>query len=41
MNQIAGTAVALLEASQPSFKRYTKQIVKNAKTLAEELKKRG
>lgn len=41
MNQIAGTAVALLEASQPSFKRYTKQIVKNAKILAEELRKRG
>ncbi len=41
MNQIAGTAVALLEASQPSFKRYVKQVIKNAKLLAEELKKRG
>lgn len=41
MNQIAATAVALKEAMHPSFKKYTKQVVKNAKTLANELKKRG
>lgn len=31
---IAGKAVALLEASQPEFKTYAQQIVKNAKALA-------
>ncbi|HBB76827.1 MAG: Serine hydroxymethyltransferase [Candidatus Levybacteria bacterium GW2011_GWC1_40_19] len=40
-NQTAAIAVALLEASHPSFKKYASQIVANAKTLAEELKKRG
>lgn len=34
---IAGKAVALLEASQPEFKVYAQQIVKNAKALAIEL----
>ncbi|MBR1753654.1 serine hydroxymethyltransferase [bacterium] len=34
---IAGKAVALLEASKPEFKQYAEQIVKNAKTLSEEL----
>ncbi|MCX6722878.1 MAG: serine hydroxymethyltransferase, partial [Candidatus Staskawiczbacteria bacterium] len=29
------------EASTPAFKKYAKQIVKNAKALAEELKKHG
>jgi len=38
---IAGIGVALGEAMAPSFKTYAKQIVKNAQTLAEELKKRG
>ena len=38
-NQTAAIAVSLLEASGPSFKIYVKQIVKNAKVLAEELKK--
>ena len=38
-HQTAGIAVALLEASKPSFKTYGAQIVKNAKALAEELKK--
>ena len=31
---IAGKAIALLEASQPEFKTYAEQVVKNAKTLA-------
>ncbi len=37
-NQTAAIAVALYEASQPKFKKYGEQIVKNAKTLAEKLK---
>ncbi|MEK7540706.1 MAG: serine hydroxymethyltransferase [Patescibacteria group bacterium] len=41
MHQIAGIAVCLKEASAPAFKKYSSQIVKNAKTLAEELKKYG
>lgn len=36
-NQTAAIAVALYEASQPSFKRYAKQVVKNAKVLAKVL----
>jgi len=38
-NQIAATAVALKEASEGSFRRYARQVVKNAKALAEMLKK--
>ncbi len=41
INQIAAVAVALKEANQPSFKQYAKQVVKNAKVLAGELKKKG
>jgi len=41
INQIAAVAQAFFEAQQPAFKRYAKQIVKNAKTLADGLKKRG
>ena len=41
MNQVAAISVALEEATQPSFKKYIKQVVKNAKVLAEELKKKG
>ena len=41
MNTIAAIGVALGEADTNQFKSYTKQVVKNAKTLAEELKKRG
>lgn len=41
MNQIAAVAVALKEASVPAFKSYAKQVVKNAKVLANELKKLG
>jgi len=40
-NQTAGIAVALYEASQPSFKKYARQIVKNAEMLAEELVRGG
>jgi len=36
-NQTAGIAIALHEASQPSFKRYAAQIVKNSKALAKVL----
>lgn len=38
MNKIAGIAVALGEASTADFKKYALQIVKNAKTLADELR---
>lgn len=38
---IAAKAVAFGEALQPEFKIYTKNIVKNAKTLANELKTHG
>jgi glycine hydroxymethyltransferase len=40
-NQIAGVAVALKEASTPAFIKYAEQIKKNAKTLSDELKKKG
>jgi glycine hydroxymethyltransferase len=40
-HQTAAIAVALKEAMQPEFKTYAEQVVKNAKTLAEELKARG
>ena len=41
MNQIAAVAVALKEAMSSAFKKYAHQVVKNAKVLAEELKKLG
>jgi glycine hydroxymethyltransferase len=41
MNQIAAVAVALYEAAQPVFKKYTKQVVKNAQALSSELQKLG
>ncbi|HEY5973460.1 MAG TPA: serine hydroxymethyltransferase [Geobacteraceae bacterium] len=41
MHVIAAKAVALKEAQTPAFKTYQEQIVKNAKTLADELMKRG
>lgn len=41
INQVAAIAVALAEAMKPEFKKYAKQVIKNAKTLAAELKKRG
>jgi len=41
MNQIAAVAVALKEAASPAFKKYAKQVKKNAKVLSDELKKLG
>jgi glycine hydroxymethyltransferase len=41
MHTIAAKAVAFGEALRPEFKTYAEQILKNAHTLAEELKKRG
>ena len=41
MHVIAGKAVCFGEALKPEFKEYQKQIIKNAKVLAEELVKRG
>jgi glycine hydroxymethyltransferase len=40
-HMIAAKAVAFHEALQPEFKRYAKQVVENAKTLAEGLVERG
>lgn len=40
-HQTAAIAVALYEAAQPNFKVYGRQVVKNAKKLAAELKTRG
>ncbi len=40
-NAIAAIAVCLKEAASPAFKKYARQIVKNAKVLAEELVKHG
>lgn len=40
-NQIAAVAVALKEAKSPAFKKYAKQIVKNAAKLADELGRLG
>lgn len=40
-NNIAGVAVTLKEASTGEFKKYAKQVIKNAKTLAGELQKLG
>jgi len=41
LNQIAAMAVALKEATTSAFNKYAKQIIKNATTLSEELKKLG
>jgi glycine hydroxymethyltransferase len=41
MHVIAAKAVALQEALQPAFREYQRQILKNAKALAEGLLKRG
>ncbi|HXK32312.1 MAG TPA: serine hydroxymethyltransferase [Candidatus Paceibacterota bacterium] len=38
---IAAKAVCFLEAMKPSFKRYQKQIILNAKAMADEFKKQG
>ena len=37
----AGVAVALKEAAQPAYREYCRQVVKNAKALAEGLRARG
>ncbi len=39
-NTIAAVAVSLAEAAKPDFKKYAKQIVKNAQVLAKELRAR-
>lgn len=41
MNQIAGVAVALKEASSSGFKKYAKQVIKNAGVLAMEMSRLG
>jgi glycine hydroxymethyltransferase len=41
MNKIAAMAVAFEEALKPSFKAYSKQVVKNARVLAEDFNKYG
>jgi glycine/serine hydroxymethyltransferase len=41
MHVIAAKAVCLLEASQPGFKAYQQQIVRNARALADGLKRNG
>ncbi|GBE16411.1 serine hydroxymethyltransferase [bacterium BMS3Abin15] len=41
MNNIAAKAVMLEEALEPSFKKYARQIIKNAKVLEKELRKYG
>ncbi|MSR76031.1 MAG: serine hydroxymethyltransferase [Candidatus Ryanbacteria bacterium] len=40
-NQIAAVAVALQEAQSPAFKKYAKQIIKNARALSGELSHYG
>jgi len=40
-NNIAGIAVALKEASSKSFQKYSEQIIKNSKVLAQSLKEQG
>jgi len=40
-NQTVAIAVALAEAMRPEFKRYARQIVRNARALARELKRLG
>jgi len=41
MHVIAAKAVSFLEAQQPAFKEYARQVVVNAQTLAAELEKAG
>lgn len=40
-NNIAGVAIALKEANTPAFKKYAKQVIKNAQVLAKELQSLG
>jgi glycine hydroxymethyltransferase len=41
MNNTAAKAVAFYEAAQPEFQEYARQILNNAKTLADEMMNRG
>ncbi|MBC7981633.1 serine hydroxymethyltransferase, partial [Candidatus Parcubacteria bacterium] len=41
MSHVAGIAVALGEAATPAFKAYAKQVIKNAKAFAKEMKRLG
>lgn len=41
LNVIAAIGIALEEASKPAFKKYARQMIKNAKVLADELKNYG
>lgn len=41
MSHIAGISVALHEAKTPAFKVYAKQVIKNAKAFAKEMKRLG
>jgi glycine hydroxymethyltransferase len=41
LNAIGAVAVSLKEATTPAFKKYIKQVVKNAKAMSEEFKKLG
>lgn len=41
MNTIAAIGICFEEALKPDFKKYQRQVVKNAKVLADELKKQG
>jgi glycine hydroxymethyltransferase len=41
MHSVAGKAVALLEAMQPSYAEYQKKVLENARALAAELQKLG
>lgn len=41
MNEIMAKAICFLEALQPEFVEYQKQVIKNAKTLSDELINRG
>ncbi len=41
LNQIAATAVVLKEDATPAFKKYAKQVIKNAKAFSEELSRLG
>lgn len=41
LNQIASAAVALAEAAKPAFRKYARQIVRNAAALARELSRLG
>jgi len=41
MNNICALSVALGEALKPSFKKYARQVLKNAKILEQELRKHG